>query len=250
MKSKYPDKVTNVKGWYCNRKTGGCGENFPPDHIAIVDQTPGRIEHLNPEELWHTVRMMSQKRWAVALARRTFALSARFVDQEAAQSAPFDASRAGAILRAIPGDRVTKWNKCIKFCLTSFGKGPKEINQLEGAVFLRWLGEQVDEATEFKPEDFGESPESPTPADAVLQASSPNAVPAVRQPSADIEQAVQDGGATDICREAEDTGTVDIIAGEYGPPGPAWDANREDILRLIDKCSKEHDTPSSSPRAS
>jgi len=158
-RSKDVDKRTGDKGWYCWLKADGCGATFASDDPSITSQTPGRIENQDPMDLWNTVRRMSEKRWLVALARRTFALSARFVDQEAAQSAAFKTDQVGKILRAIPGDRREKWNRCISFCLTSFGKGPEQLTQLEGSIFLRWLGEQVSEAAEFKPEDFGDSPE-------------------------------------------------------------------------------------------
>lgn len=240
MKSKYPDKITGEKGWYCNRKSGGCGDQFGPEEKAIVDQTPGRIEHPDPAELWHTVRMMAQKRWAVALARRTFALSARFVDEEAAQSAPFDASKAGAILRAIPGERRAKWNRCISFCLTSFGKGPKDLNQLEGAVFLRWLGEQVTEASEFKPEDFGESPEVAT-ADPPPSTSGEPAPGRAPLDVDEVEPAPQAPELSDAVAELaiaiEAAGQSDAVAAEYGPPGAAWELNRPAIEERLKRKS-------------
>lgn len=253
MKSKYPDRKTGVTGgWYCNRKTGGCGESFGPDEESIVGQKPGRIEHPDPQELWHTIRMMSQKRWAVALARRTFALSARFVDEEAAQSAPFDMSKAGPILRAIPGDRQEKWNRCIGYCLTSFGKGPKDLNQLEGAVFMRWLGEQVTEASEFKLEDFGNSPEANGDvAGRAVQAivPEPATTPVTAPDPGPLTVAIDGGEPFEVPREeVEDDGHVVPLGQDAGSD---WESDQNELAagKALDAAQAEASPPPGWERA-
>lgn len=160
MVSKYVNKTTGEYDWWCNKKNGGCGANFPPGDARITDQTPGRVEHPDPAELWHTCRMMSQKRWMVAIARRTLGLSARFVDAEAAQAAIFDWDRAKRVLRAVPGERSEKWRRVIAYCLRTFAKPPEEITNLEGAAVMSWLSTQVVAPAEIDPSDFMESPES------------------------------------------------------------------------------------------
>jgi len=48
-------------GWYCWRKMGGCGREFPRDQIKV-----GRVENPEPYELVNTLQKMAQKRALVA----------------------------------------------------------------------------------------------------------------------------------------------------------------------------------------
>lgn len=161
MASRYPDKETGEKGWYCNKKAGGCGAQFASGDESIVGQEAGRIENPDPAELWHTCRMMAQKRWLVAIARRTFALSARFVDEEGAKNALFDWQRAASLLRALPGEKAEKWDRVIAYCFREFGKPPERVTNVEGAIVLSWLGADAAAGGKMVRSDFMESPESP-----------------------------------------------------------------------------------------
>jgi len=59
MRSKYEDKETGDKGWYCNPRFGGCGQNLPS---AAVEPTHGMIENPDPFDLDNTLLKMAKKR--------------------------------------------------------------------------------------------------------------------------------------------------------------------------------------------
>lgn len=163
-KRRATDRKDAIMGYYCWKKAGvamGCGATFEHDDERITGQNAGKVEREHPEELWHTVRRMAEKRWLVALARRMFALSGRFVDQEAAQNAAFDVDLLGPILRALPGERTAKWADVVAFTLERFAKAPRDLTCLEGSVVLQWLGGRVESGTaKLSAADFGESPEA------------------------------------------------------------------------------------------
>lgn len=161
IKSKHADKETGDLGWHCWKKAGGCGASFSSTDEAIASQETGRVENPDPAELWHTCRMMAQKRWLVAIARRTFALSARFVDEEGAKNALFDWQRAASLLRALPGEKAEKWDRVIAYCFREFGKPPERVTNVEGAIVLSWLGAEAAAGGKMVRSDFMESPESP-----------------------------------------------------------------------------------------
>lgn len=62
MRSKYPDRETNIAGWYCNDKRGGCGAQFPHNAPAIGDQPTGRVENPDIADTFNTVLKMAKKR--------------------------------------------------------------------------------------------------------------------------------------------------------------------------------------------
>lgn len=62
MRSKYPDRETNVAGWYCNTNRGGCGAQFPHNAPAIADQPTGRTENPDIADVYNTVLKMAKKR--------------------------------------------------------------------------------------------------------------------------------------------------------------------------------------------
>lgn len=54
-------------GYYCNKKSGGCGAKFQGDDADAIDSQPaGRIENPEPWTLHNTILKMSQKRALVA----------------------------------------------------------------------------------------------------------------------------------------------------------------------------------------
>lgn len=236
LRSKHPDKQTGDKGWFCWAKKGGCGATYAPDDEAITGQEAGRVEHPDPAELWHTCRMMAQKRWLVALARRTFALSARFVDAEAAQAARFNWKRAAPLLRAMPGEKREKWDRVIVHCLGEFGRPPEEITNLEGAVVLEWLAGQVAESGRLRADDFMESPEEDQPAPPAKQA---EPSPEVEKP----ESAAAEGPTMSASTSAElakelkragGSGAVDAFCEALGRKVPDWlEADRDAVLEAI-----------------
>lgn len=132
------------KGWFCWRKKGGCGATFKDGDPAIEDQELGKVEYEDPAEYYHTCRMMAQKRWLVGITRRTFGLSARFVDAEGYAKQSFDwERRATPLLAALPGDRREKWARVQEYCLAEFGREARHLTNVEGAIVLDWLQQQV-----------------------------------------------------------------------------------------------------------
>ena len=199
MASRYPDKQTGEKGWYCNKKADGCGASFPPADTRILEQEAGRQEHPDPAELWHTCSMMAQKRWMVAITRRTFALSARFIDAEAAREGHFDWKHAAPLLRALPGEKEEKWNRVIVECLRQFGKAPEDITNLEGSVVMSWLSALIDAGSALSREDFMESPEAPPRKPATAEPEKP--VPSKKPSPEDLKEAEDDLKALDLFDE-------------------------------------------------
>lgn len=62
MRSRFVDKETNVAGWYCNDKRGGCGAQFPHSAHQIAEQAVGRIENADIADTYNTVLKMAKKR--------------------------------------------------------------------------------------------------------------------------------------------------------------------------------------------
>lgn len=77
-RSKYDDKDTGKKGWYCHDKAGGCNAKFAADDTAIVDQVVGDIDNPDPFDLANTLIMIGQKRAFVKATRIATASSDRF----------------------------------------------------------------------------------------------------------------------------------------------------------------------------
>lgn len=62
MRSKFPDKETGEKGWYCNPKRDGCAAQFTADDPRIVEQEQGEVENADPHDLDNTLLKMAKKR--------------------------------------------------------------------------------------------------------------------------------------------------------------------------------------------
>lgn len=231
MQSKFPDKASGRKGWYCNRKADGCGAQFPEDSPEITSQEVGRAEHPDPAELWHTCAAMAQKRWLVAIVRRTFALSARFVDEDAAQAGLFDWQRVAPLLKSLPGERVAKWDRVILHCLSEFGKDPKHITNLEGASVITWLSAEVARSGQLERRDFMPSPESDSCGAAGMPVS-PKA--GTTEPSADPptngREPLPEKAREAFRKALRAAGRLDEAGAEFGPPD-TWTRDLEPALR-------------------
>lgn len=61
-RSKFEDKNTKDKGFYCYDKKGGCGATFHSKDPAIVDQEVGKTENPDIADVKNTVLKMAKKR--------------------------------------------------------------------------------------------------------------------------------------------------------------------------------------------
>lgn len=78
MRSKYPNRETGEKGWYCNAKRDGCGAEFPPDDPRILEQQEGQVENPDPHDMDNTLLKMAKKRAFVDAALTCTASSGYF----------------------------------------------------------------------------------------------------------------------------------------------------------------------------
>ncbi len=61
-RSKYEDKNTGDKGWYCYGKKGGCDAKFHSQAPEIVNQEVGKVENPDIADVKNTVLKMAKKR--------------------------------------------------------------------------------------------------------------------------------------------------------------------------------------------
>ncbi len=66
FRSKFEDRVTGDKGYYCFAKKGGCGAQFPSTDTAISTQKVGQIENPDIFDQVNTIDKMAQKRALLA----------------------------------------------------------------------------------------------------------------------------------------------------------------------------------------
>ena len=77
MRSKYPDKQTGEKGWYCR----DCKTNFSLNDESITSQQLGKVENPDIADTYNTVSKMADKRAYVAAVITTVGAS-DFVTQD------------------------------------------------------------------------------------------------------------------------------------------------------------------------
>lgn len=61
-RSRFPDKSTGDKGWYCYSKAGGCGAEFLSTAPAITEQDRGLVENPDAMDQLNTIIKMANKR--------------------------------------------------------------------------------------------------------------------------------------------------------------------------------------------
>lgn len=94
-RSKFEDRVTGDKGWYCHAASGGCGKQFKSDDPAITDQQGGQVENPDPFDVENTLLKMSAKRAQIDAVLRATATSGLFTqDVEDIAPAPDANARA------------------------------------------------------------------------------------------------------------------------------------------------------------
>lgn len=77
-RSKFPDRDTGDKGFYCHDKAGGCGAQFKSNDRAIIDQQAGQVDNPDPYDTENTLLKMAEKRAHVDATLRTTATSGVF----------------------------------------------------------------------------------------------------------------------------------------------------------------------------
>src|SRR3990167_4045446 len=68
LRSKFADKNTGDKGWYCFNKRGGCGAQFKSGDPTIINQPLGQVVNPDLADLANTILKMAVKRAHVAAA--------------------------------------------------------------------------------------------------------------------------------------------------------------------------------------
>jgi len=85
----YMEGGPNEPGWYCWKKEGGCGFQFPADDSRITSQSEGRATNPDLPDTWNTVLKMADKRALIAAVLNGTAASDVFTqdveDQQAAR---------------------------------------------------------------------------------------------------------------------------------------------------------------------
>lgn len=67
-----------AEGWYCWRKTDGCGATFPPNDERITSQPTGRVDNPDIPDEWNTADKMASKRARVDAVLAVTGASALF----------------------------------------------------------------------------------------------------------------------------------------------------------------------------
>ena len=89
-KSKYADKVTGQKGWYCNKKADGCGAQFEAGDTQIEDQDISKKENPDIADQYNTCLKMAKKRAHVDATITTTAASDIFTQDIEESELPSD----------------------------------------------------------------------------------------------------------------------------------------------------------------
>lgn len=61
-RSRFADKHTGDKGWYCHDKSGGCGETYASNDPRVAEQQVGMVENPDPYDVENTLLKMAKKR--------------------------------------------------------------------------------------------------------------------------------------------------------------------------------------------
>jgi hypothetical protein len=109
-KSRYPDRETNEKGWYCNAKKDGCGEQFLAADERIIEQEVGNVENNDPYDQDNTLLKMAAKRAFISATLVATASSGDFTQdlEDNPEQAERDAltARLGIAARALGIDKA------------------------------------------------------------------------------------------------------------------------------------------------
>lgn len=72
------DRPNDPKGWYCNKRNGGCGANFRHNDRGILDQNTGEVPNPDQHDLLNTILKMADKRALVQAVLLTTGTSSVF----------------------------------------------------------------------------------------------------------------------------------------------------------------------------
>lgn len=97
-------------GWYCWRKTDGCGANFEANDARITSQEVGEIDNPDLPDLWNTVVKMAEKRARVDAVLAVTGASALFTQdvEDAATAAAERTATSGPLYGPAPNDQQLK----------------------------------------------------------------------------------------------------------------------------------------------
>jgi hypothetical protein len=92
------------EGYYCWRKTDGCGATFPEGDQRITPQTAGEIENPELPDTWNTVNKMAKKRAYVDAILSVTSASAIFTQDIAADPSEASADAGPSYGPVVAGD--------------------------------------------------------------------------------------------------------------------------------------------------
>lgn len=95
---------TDGEGYYCWRKTDGCGATFPEGDPQITSQTAGEIENPELPDTWNTVNKMAKKRAYVDAVLSVTSASAIFTQDIATDPSETAADAGPSYGPVVAGD--------------------------------------------------------------------------------------------------------------------------------------------------
>jgi len=127
-------------GWICFKKKGGCGEKFPEDQPAIVQQEVGEIDNPDLPDTWNTIDKMASKRSLVAAVLIVTGASAIFTQDLDEQ---VDAAATSPAFALATGEQSTRLSKALSYLLP-----PDDQQEAKRAIIGAFNGELYGPAAE------------------------------------------------------------------------------------------------------
>lgn len=106
-RSKFEDRETGDKGWYCHDKAGGCGAQFRSTDPKITEQQGGQVDNPDPYDVENTLLKMATKRAQIDAVLRATATSGLFAQDLEDLPGGEDVGQAAPVK---PAERVSNGN--------------------------------------------------------------------------------------------------------------------------------------------
>lgn len=125
-------------GYYCNKKSGGCGASFKPgtDKVAEIEkQNMGKVPNEYLADLWNTIIKMANKRSLVAASLNATAASDIFtqdveeIEENEVAGNPAAGGAAPAPVAAVNGGKITS-NQASNFYAAAY-KSKKAADEIK-----------------------------------------------------------------------------------------------------------------------